>query len=72
MPLGWSSPTRSLACGGAALITAVAMGWTDVRAERSFRRLLAQGDRALAAQETSVAVEAFSGAVALKPRSMLP
>ena len=50
----------------AALVTAVALGWNDVRAERSFRRLLAQGDRAMAAGQTSVAVEAFSGAVALQ------
>ena len=60
------------ACGVAALGIAVALGWNDVRAERSFRRLLAQGDRAMAAGQTSVAVEAFSGAVVLRPQSMLP
>ena len=61
-----------LACGGAALVVSGVLGWIDVRRERDFRRLLAEGDRALAAGQTSVAVEAFSGAVALKPQSMLP
>jgi Flp pilus assembly protein TadD len=60
------------ACGLAALVSAVVLGWNDVRAERSFRRLVAQGDRAMAAGQTTVAVEAFSGAVVLKPQSMLP
>lgn len=61
-----------LACGAAALVVSGVLGWFDVRRERDFRRLLAQGERALAAGQTSVAVEAFSGAVALKPQSMLP
>jgi tetratricopeptide (TPR) repeat protein len=61
-----------LACGSAALVVSGVLGWIDVRRERDFGRLLAEGERALAAGQTSVAVEAFSGAVALKPQSMLP
>ena len=61
-----------LGCGAAALAVSGALGWNDVRHERDFRRLLAEGDRALTAGQTSVAVEAFSGAVALRPQSMLP
>ena len=38
----------------------------------SFRRLLAEGDRGAGGAQTSVAIEAFSGAVALQPQSMLP
>ncbi len=60
------------ACALAALVSAVVLAWNDVGAERSFRRLVAQGDRAMAAGQTTVAVEAFSGAVVLKPQSMLP
>ena len=42
-------------------------------ASASFRRLLAAGrPRRWRRSQTSVAVEAFSGAVALKPQSMLP
>ena len=46
-------------------------GPTSAR-ERTSAGCWREGDRALAAQQTSVAVEAFSGAVALKPQSMLP
>lgn len=39
--------------------------------ERLYRRLLAQGEQALAASNSYGAIEAFSGALALKPRSMV-
>jgi tetratricopeptide (TPR) repeat protein len=45
--------------------------WQGVMREREFRRLMAEGDRALAADQTFPAVEAFSGAIALKPESMI-
>ena len=45
--------------------------WAGVRQEQEFRRLIALGDASLAREQTSVAIEAFSGAVALKPDAML-
>jgi len=56
----------------AALVAATVQGWSDVRQTRAFRRLIAEGEAALGRGETSAAIEAFSGAVALRPRSMLP
>ena len=56
----------------AALVAATVYGWSDVRQARAFRRLIAEGDAALSQGQTSAAIEAFSGAVALRPRSMLP
>jgi tetratricopeptide (TPR) repeat protein len=56
----------------AALVAAAVQGWSDVRQARAFRRLIAEGDTALGRGQTSAAIEAFSGAVALRPRSMLP
>ena len=53
----------------AALIAFAA--WQGIVREREFRRLMAEGDRALAADQTFPAVEAFSGAIALKPDSMI-
>src|SRR5262245_17929650 len=47
-------------------------GWSAVRQARAFRRLIAEGDAALTRGATSAAIEAYSGAVALRPRSMLP
>ena len=55
----------------AALVTATTVVWMEVRQEREFRRLIAKGDRALDAGRTSEAIEAFSGALAFKPDSML-
>ena len=43
----------------------------ETRRERTYRRLIDQGEVALAAGNTSAAIEAFSGAVALKADSML-
>lgn len=60
------------AVGVAALVAACVLGWTRVHQEREFRRLIAAGDSALAGGRTFEAIEAFSGAIALKPRSMLP
>ena len=56
----------------AALVAATVQGWSDVRQARAFRRLIAEGDAALGRGETPAAIEAFSGAVALRPQSMLP
>jgi tetratricopeptide (TPR) repeat protein len=42
-----------------------------VERDREYRRLVAQGDEALGRGQTFVAIEAFSGAIALRPGSML-
>jgi tetratricopeptide (TPR) repeat protein len=55
----------------AAIVTATTLVWMEVRQEREFRRLIALGDEALDADRTSEAIEAFSGALAFKPDSML-
>ena len=55
----------------AAIVTATTLVWMEVRQEREFRRLIAFGDEALNADRTSEAIEAFSGALAFKPDSML-
>jgi tetratricopeptide (TPR) repeat protein len=54
-----------------ALVAGVSLGWVDVREEREFRLLIAEGDRAAAGDRQVEAIEAFSGAIALKPDSML-
>jgi tetratricopeptide (TPR) repeat protein len=56
----------------AALVAAAVQAWSDVRQTRTFRRLIAEGDAAVARGEAAAAIEAFSGAVALRPTSMLP
>lgn len=53
------------------MVTATTLVWMEVRQEREFRRLIALGDEALDAGRTSEAIEAFSGALAFKPDSML-
>ncbi len=50
---------------------AAAYGFFETRRERNYRRLIDQGEAALAAGNTSAAIEAFSGAIALKADSML-
>jgi tetratricopeptide (TPR) repeat protein len=55
----------------AAIVTATTLVWMEVRQEREFRRLIALGDQALDAGRTFEAIEAFSGALAFKPDSML-
>jgi tetratricopeptide (TPR) repeat protein len=57
--------------GLAALMAGVVLAWYSVRQEREFQRLIAAGDAALAADQTYGAIEAFSGALALKGDSML-
>ncbi len=46
-------------------------GYAAASREREYRKLVAVGDSALARDDTFVAVEAFSGAIALRPDSML-
>ena len=45
--------------------------YTGVTRDREYRRLVAAGDDALAANQTFLATEAFSGAIALQGNSML-
>ena len=54
-----------------ALAIGVLVAWYTMRQDREFQRLIALGDAALAADETYPAIEAFSGALALRPDSML-
>src|SRR5688572_33305808 len=60
-----------LAVAAVAIVAAAVLVWVDARREREFRRLIAVGDAALATGQTFDAIEAFSGALALKPQSML-
>jgi tetratricopeptide (TPR) repeat protein len=60
-----------LAVGAAALLFGALLAWNTVRQEREFRRLVAAGDAALAQDQTFGAIEAFSGALALKHDSMV-
>ena len=55
----------------AALVGAGVLGWFEVRQARDFRRLLAVGDAAIAHDQPSSAIEAYSGAIALRRDSML-
>ena len=59
------------AVGVMALAGAVAFVWLDARQQREYRRLLAAGDEAVAQGQTLEAIEAFSGALTLKPESMI-
>jgi tetratricopeptide (TPR) repeat protein len=65
--------TRTLAL--ALLLSAVVAGllltWYSARQEREYRRLIAVGDAAVARNQTVVAIEAYSGAAAIQPESML-
>jgi tetratricopeptide (TPR) repeat protein len=60
-----------LVVAAVAIVAAAVLVWVDARREREFRRLIAVGDAALAGDQTFDAIEAFSGALALKPNSML-
>jgi len=57
------------------LLLAVAVGATYgymlTRGERLYRQYVAHGEAALAADNSSAAIEAFSGAIAVKPDAML-
>ena len=55
----------------AGLVVTGVLVWDGARQDREFRRLVALGDAALAQGQTFEAAEAFSGAVALRPDSML-
>jgi tetratricopeptide (TPR) repeat protein len=57
--------------GVAALVAGVVLSLYSVRQDREFQRLIAVGDAALARDQTFEAIEAFSGALALKRDSML-
>jgi tetratricopeptide (TPR) repeat protein len=46
-------------------------GYMAVLRERQFRQLIAEGDAALARDDTYVAIESYTGAITLKPASML-
>jgi tetratricopeptide (TPR) repeat protein len=54
-----------------ALTGAAVYGYTLSERERNYRRKVADGDAALARDNTAAAVEDFSGAITLKPESML-
>jgi tetratricopeptide (TPR) repeat protein len=54
-----------------ALTAAAVYGYTATQRERSYRQYLVTGDAALAQDNTGAALEAFSGAIALKPESMI-
>src|SRR5215470_4087566 len=68
-----SPMTRGVAASiaSAILLAGAVFAWNAVREEREFRRLIAVGDAALARDQTYEAIEAFSGALALKHDSML-
>ncbi len=56
----------------ASLVAAgAAVAYSGVSRDRQYRRLIRQGEGALALDQTFLAVEAFSGALALKSESML-
>jgi tetratricopeptide (TPR) repeat protein len=59
------------AVGLMALAGSLAFLWLDARQQREYRRLLAAGDEAVARGQTLEAIEAFSGALTLKPDSMI-
>src|SRR4029453_6557116 len=62
---------RAASIAGAILLAGAVFAWNAVRQEREFRRLIATGDAALTRDQTYEAIEAFSGALALKRDSML-
>jgi tetratricopeptide (TPR) repeat protein len=57
--------------GLAALTVGIVLAWYSVRQDREFQRLIGAGDTALAQDDTFGAIEAFSGALALKRDSMV-
>jgi tetratricopeptide (TPR) repeat protein len=64
---------RTLLVSIVVILTAAgaALAYHTAARERDYRTLLARGDAALRADQTYVALEAYSGAVALRPDSML-
>jgi tetratricopeptide (TPR) repeat protein len=55
----------------AGLVAATVLVYNSVSRDRGYRLLIRQGEAALAQGQTFQAIEAFSGALALKPASML-
>jgi tetratricopeptide (TPR) repeat protein len=55
----------------ALLAVAAALAWNTASRDRQYRRLIEAGDGALTSGQTFLAIESFSGAIALKPASML-
>ena len=64
-------PTLFAAVFVLALGAATAVTWTVAERDREYRRLLATGESSIASDQAGVAVEALSGAIALKPDSMV-
>lgn len=64
---------RTLAVVAVLTLTGVAAAlvYQALARDRTYRNLIAAGDSALAGEQTSVAIEAYSGAIALRPDSML-
>ena len=60
-----------LAAGVALLAVAAVLLEERVQGDRQYRDLLASGDEHLASGDTATAIEAFSGALALRPSSMV-
>jgi tetratricopeptide (TPR) repeat protein len=55
----------------AAIVAAASLVWVEVRQDRQFRLQIAVGEAALSEDQSFAAIEAFSGALVLKPDSML-
>jgi tetratricopeptide (TPR) repeat protein len=64
---------RAIVAAVALVATAIgaALAYQAVARERDYRTLLARGDSALREDQTFTAIEAYSGAVALRPDAML-
>ncbi len=60
-----------VALGIALAAVAAALLYTTLAREAQFRRLMVEGENALASDQPFVAIEDFSGAIILKPGSML-
>lgn len=60
-----------IAAGVIALVVSALLIWVDIGRARQYERLLASGDAALGAGQYVLAVEAFSGALTVRPDSML-
>ena len=54
-----------------AAVAGLVLIWNTIGQDRAFRALIAEGNAALAASDTSGAAAAFSGALAIQPDSML-
>lgn len=59
------------AVGVTALVTSVPLVWLNARQEGEYRRFIAAGDAAIARDQTFEAIEAFTGALTLKPDSTI-